>query len=774
MRWFDRIIFFCLLWTVTFSSDALAQNLSELQLSVGRKVESKIRPILDRYCAKSCELLNIRVGTEDEITDTQNLGFEEEGISRPNSQQVVNKVLVEIQVDDRVSTLSRGKLEKILLNHLRRFGGVAEVRWQIVQHPRIGDNGGTLGNLKSKLKMKVSNALNKVVQKYCPEQCIIEKIDINGSGVTPDEASVLSPSRKVVDLVSQSAMRIDSIEVDVTMDERLDINTRRKISSLMRSHLRFASPLNLNLGVTRFPETYANTLEKSRMAQKDPYGLERLRQMLVMFRELAGTKEIITNTTSSMNSKTSNNISSKSKVSDSTELTEKSDNNTMTGSLADLTLQELAIYVAGFLILLALLAVGIIKVSKAKGDASEMVIKTGAEGGKRAASGAVADNQRADGGNTQVSNDSGKKVDIGYALKIAELKDELVNIFLSNPKVAKETFSRLLKEDGVEESAKYVHIFGHMIVFELLNDPNFQRDLYELSEFYHSSEFNFDPEEEYELLMFLKTRVTATEIKVLARKSAEKFDFLNRLDAGQIYKLISEEKVQIQSIVLTQLDRKRRNEVFEMYKGKDKIDLMSELTKAEAVPREYLFNVAKAMSKKVASHPEYDTENLRASDILIDLMEKADLSEQRNLMSTLSENNPETARDIMGKLVTIEMMPYLKDGHLLELIMGLERDDLLNFLVGTRDHISRLLLNKAPEELSDSWQEDMDLMNSVEEQNYRKAEMKIVSRIRSLSNNGVISLSEINHMIFDSSTGHDKSFIVDDGMPDLSENTYAA
>ena len=78
-------------------------------------------------------------------------------------------------------------------------------------------------------------------------------------------------------------------------------------------------------------------------------------------------------------------------------------------------------------------------------------------------------------------------------------------MFMEQPKVAKETFSRMIREDGVEFTAKYVNIFGQVVIFELLSDPTLQRDLYELSEFYHRSSFDFSLEEQLELLEKLKT-----------------------------------------------------------------------------------------------------------------------------------------------------------------------------------------------------------------------------------------------------------------------------
>jgi len=196
------------------------------------------------------------------------------------------------------------------------------------------------------------------------------------------------------------------------------------------------------------------------------------------------------------------------------------------------------------------------------------------------------------------------------------------------------------------------------------------------------------------------------------------------------------------------LDRNRRMTVFNMYQGSSRMLLMSELCRADAIPKEYLANVAQALARKVQHRPEFDTENLRSSDILLDLMERSNLDEQRRLMGNLAANNADAARGIRMKLITVETLPYLKDGHLLEIILGLDREDLLGFLMGAPDHVRDILLSKAPHELADSWVEDLRYMASVDEAHYRMAEMKVLGRVKSLANNGAISLLDTNEIIF--------------------------
>ena len=484
----------------------------------------------------------------------------------------------------------------------------------------------------------------------------------------------------------------------------------------------FRSDIRSNL--IDFPETFAERRKRLEKEADDPYGLQKLREMLLMFRELAGTKEII-----STNTQKSDFSSRESRSSESDSNSSQSDGDWFTYLMIFIGLLTLILFLAA-------------KYAKANRDASMMV--NAAEAGKKSGGFNAQETQN-------TVNINGHEIDpkeIQEKLWHQELKDELTQIFIGSPKVAKETFTRLLQEEGTEETAKYVFIFGKMIIFELLSDPNLQRNLYELSEYYHKSSFEFSLKDEIALLQVLKTKVTANEIKVLAKKSIDQFDFLAKLDAPQIFELMSDEKPQIQSIILTQISPKRRKIVFELFTGKARMNLMNELCKADAIPREFLYNVALALSKKVSSKPAFDAQSLRSSDIILELLEKASLFEQKVLMKNLNESNLEAAKAIKLKLVSIETLPFLKDGHLLELVLGMERDDLLNFLAGSPVHIRDLLLSHAPEELAESWAEDLNNISGVEDNTYRLVELKILGKVRHLATNGAISLLEINEMIF--------------------------
>lgn len=741
-------IAWCLVQPSVLAADKQGKGLGpgsteKLRQEIIAQTKTRTSPVLSQYCRDACSIIDVKVDIEEAVLDSDDLGFESVVGDDLNASLYVDKIILEIQVDDRVTSVNRDRLLSILRNHLANLGSSVEIIWRPVTMPQIGQGAAMEEQLKRSIAQKVATAIDKVIDTYCPEQCLLSQVAVDGKLVTQDEAQGVAALELVRDKSGSSILRIENIDIEVAMDADLSAETRKKISNIMKAKTRFAAPINFDIQVSSFPVSWAKKKEDDEKKSDDPFGLNKLRETLKIFKELAGTKEVIT-------SSNSREESSQKRESSSASSMENRDRLEAAGGREFKPL-EWVLMIGGLLAGLGVILTLVMRYSAASRDARIMMAAIKPEAAAAAPAAASGEEgqaaQQDQPGRPALTGAIDARKELTSRLRSNDLKDELIATFLDQPRVAKETFSRLLQDEGIEQTAKFVHLFGHLVIFELLGDPNLQRDLYELSEFYHKSDFNFKPDEELKLLNQLKTRVTANEIRVLARRQTDKFDFLSRLDPTQIYNLVVEEKPQIQSIVMTQLDHKRRRAIFDMYQGQAKVELMRELCRADAIPKEYLANVAKALQKKVSARPEFDTENLRSHDVLLELMEKAGLDEQRELMRNLTETNPEAARGIKLKLVTVEIMPYLRDGHLLEIVLGMDRDDLMTFLSGTREHIRSLLLTKAPEELAESWLEDLANVKGIDDQNYRLVEMKILNRIRALAHNGAINLLDINEMI---------------------------
>lgn len=783
-----RFIVILILGIVTFDL-AQAQVVNpnrgdKVRLDTAADVRRKLEPLLQKYCGEGCEVVSVDVKVDESLPDMEDLGFEGSTTTDLNATFTPSRVTVSIQVDDRITASNRERIQSILLNHIRSFGVTGDILWQPVRMPQIGAAANVDEQLKRALQQRVSQALGEVIAEYCPEECVVSQLLIDGRLIAPDEAGSLPPTRILRDEATGGVVRVDEVRVEMGIDDKIPMDERGRIAALAKAKIKFVSPVTFDVTSLAFPESFAKKRERQSETTKDPYGLDKLRETLKIFRELAGTKEIITSNSTNASSTnlaatTTQNTDREVRTATEVNQTEKtskeqnsqnSTNSNSTMSSFETALSDYAPYIAGLLLVGGIVIVMVNRLSKAKQDAKIMV--EAAESMKRMHQRGQGNEkssreQRRDwvppppmgyqnemvrpyegGVVLKAGNPPPNRDDAANRMKREELKQEILQEFMNFPKVAKETLKKILIEDGVEEAGQLVHLFGEVIVYEVLNEPSLRKELLALSEFYGSSSYNFTIQQEIEILQRLRIRCTAAEIRVLSSKSSDKYDFLNKMDPGQIYNLIADEKAQVQSIVLTQIDQLKRMAVFDMFEGMGKVGLMAELSRADAIPKEYLFNVAQALGNKVRSSPEFDTEQVRSSEILLDLMEKSDLFQQRELMRTLHAQNPETARAIKMKLVTLEILPFVKSGILIELILGLDRKDLVTFLVGAHDRTRNLLLSKAPPELAESWVEEIQSAGMVDETSYRLVELKILNRIRTFASSGIVNLLQVNDVIF--------------------------
>jgi flagellar motor switch protein FliG len=759
-----------------------------LESNVDQNAKQKIQSILDRFCNQSCEILDVKSVVEETSVDLGEPGFE--SLNEPSASDAqVTALSVTLQIDEKVSLADRNRLGQLIQNSLRSLSPLVTVQWSSIRYPQLGKDIDLdlEDRMKSQLTQKIESAVSGILQQHCPDGCVLGHVWVAGKAVTNEEARLLNEREIFRDPSSTSALRVQNAQVEVSFDEKMDPVQRDRITNLIKAKTRFVTPITILQSVADFPEQSSSPRTTSRardlQLENDPWNLDRLRQTLQIFRDLAGTKEIITNSTTSSNSNLSSELKSTSQESREMSQVSKEKSNTSSsssdrsstekdsstieaskdGSMAESTTYLL--YVGAFLIVAMLMAFMVMRYGRATKDAKimlEMASQSSpsidANGGQ---TGRESANQMTQMGNHGATHGMGQ---FGYVqgiasripnsesvtlrLKIENLRDEILQMFTDNPKVARDVFTRMIREDGVELTSKYVQIFGSLVAFELMKDPGLKRQIYELSEFVHKSTFSLTEEMHLDYLKILKTRMIASEIKVMTSVHTDQFDFLQGLDPTQVFLLIKDEKAQVQSIVLSQIDPVRRRAVYDLYEGHSKVTLMKELCAASAIPRDYLANVAKALHKKTLARTDFDTEQLRSSDILFDLLERAPLSEQRSLMADLVRTNRDAARAIKLKLVTVEMLGFLKDGHLLEIVMGLERETLLSFLVGAPEHVRNLLLRKAPSDLASSWIEDIEQVSGVDESTYRFAEMKICNRISTLANSGAIRLLDINERIF--------------------------
>jgi len=181
---------------------------------------------------------------------------------------------------------------------------------------------------------------------------------------------------------------------------------------------------------------------------------------------------------------------------------------------------------------------------------------------------------------------------------------------------------------------------------------------------------------------------------------------------------------------------------------------MTELTRIDHLPKNYIYNVASALRRKKAENPRLNTEALPGTDVLVAFLERTSLDVQRGVIQQLIDAGGDVLQNVKAKLVSLETLRFLKDSQLVEVVTGMKHDELLQFLKGCHQDVREAVLTKAPQDLAVELREELMMSEPVNKENYHAVERKVLNRIKVMTNQGLVNLNEVNERMFAQEFGY--------------------
>ncbi|MGE0614420.1 MAG: FliG C-terminal domain-containing protein [Bacteriovoracia bacterium] len=743
-----------------FAFGSSYQDYERVKRASETQVRNIVQPLVSKYCQDQCELLNVEAEVKTDDPAAIAPGFEDTDTAG-GLRLVPAVVRVKLLIDEMVGPNLRRNLIDLIHKHLNAMEYPVAIDTTLTRFPQPLNSARKVAELRDKVTKQFKETLGQLFNQFCPEQCLLADYDIKVEPVNLEETQYGSSGEYVQD--GDTAIRVKKVtgtvllDTTLTPDEQNNIIEMTKLKTsylknveLMAQTMTFPHPLPFEgdgkLGVGRggLAGRGGKSLSESRSLASNSDSKSTLSKL-----DKQNSTSNSTNSNNSTNS-SSNNVNSKDAI-------EKNENATKNEKFeryekiervedGDAVQEQLKRYGLIALVfgcsVVALMVLMWIALARRNDRGRAGGLPRFIQGitpeflqPKAPAAG--------DGG---VGSGRGELIAKRY--EIEQLCEELTKVFAEQPKVAKHVFTRILTEEGVEITADYLAIFGETIVMDMLRDPNLQRDLTELMEFFAKNQIELNDDEKLDRLKRLHNRTVASKLIVMGKRTSNSFEFLFDMDSLQVLELIKNESVTVKAIVITQCDPQKRTAIFNHLDEPTRMKLLNELSRIDYLPRDYIFNVANALKRKRQDNPKLNTEALPGSDVLVGLLERTPFDIQRNVVQQLEATNPDNARAVKSKLVSIDTLTYLRDAQLLEMVMGLKHDELLQFLKGAPKHICDTIYRKAPKELVEELNEELGSVSEVGRDAYQTIERKLINRIKVMANEGHINLVETNERMF--------------------------
>ncbi|MBI2712300.1 MAG: hypothetical protein HYX41_05505 [Bdellovibrio sp.] len=714
-----------------------------------RQIRQLIEPLIEKYCHDECRLLGIKVQVGLAVQEDILPGFDDVEL-RGAKDLAPTDARVKLLIGDKVGPVSQQKLLDLLHQFLDNLDYPVTIDKQITHFPLPQGSEGKVAELRDRVTKQFTNTAEELIRQFCLGKCLLADFDLQTDVVNGEEAQYGNNGEFIQE--GDTAIRIRNLSATLLMDESLLPEEQNNILEMLRLRTNSFRHVNLSGKSMKFPKADLNDVTSNGVYGRSGLG----RGIAETNSERSEEKRQTSDKRTSSEKNSQESTSKSSQTSKSVDSSQKAENYSRvekierveSGDAVQAELQKFKVYglvfacaVLALLIFIAL--TGFRSTSPTRMAQPQRMMET------------YPGEPSTDSSHVKIDPNETRIDRMGTLSKryeIERLYEDLVNAFGQQPRVAKQVFGRILTEEGVEVTSEYIHIFGEGIVVELLRDPSLQGDINELMEYYARNPIQMTEDQKLELLRKLHSRTVSGKLVVMGNRSSNLFDFLAEMDGLQIMELIRTESITVKAIVLTQVDHQKRSAIYTQMDQEIRMQLLNELSRIDYLPRDYIFNVANALKRKRRDNPKLNTEALPGSDVLVGLLERTGQDLQKTVVKNLEISNPDSARTVKAKLVSMDTLRYLRDGQLLEVILSLKHEELIQFLKGAPDEIRKIIFVKSPKELVEELEEEIAHASVLSRETYQNVERKILNRIKVLANDGHINLIETNERMFSEGT----------------------
>lgn len=334
--------------------------------------------------------------------------------------------------------------------------------------------------------------------------------------------------------------------------------------------------------------------------------------------------------------------------------------------------------------------------------------------------------------------------------EVEAIKEQVVNIAVSDSDVAEEYVTSLSASSDEVEKTKLVVLYnamGKSLFASLFKNVFTKADLDQISSLAREINENISMKDSAVYMQdaykdLMKVYFEAQQQKDQGQQ-LRPFAFLKELDNAQIVYLISDEANKIKALVLSQLPADRAAEVIKALNEDEKNVVVAEMSRIRDVPLASLRSIASMLAKKARTAPSFDNVTVDGIDLIVDILERMDVASERDMLTSLEQDDPDLYHNIRQIYITFDDLPRLPTLALKNLVRDMERDQLALALYDAEEDFQTSLLEALPERPRMMARNMISNLSDIDEAAMQDAKRSMARKAREMLKAGLFDISEL-------------------------------
>lgn len=179
------------------------------------------------------------------------------------------------------------------------------------------------------------------------------------------------------------------------------------------------------------------------------------------------------------------------------------------------------------------------------------------------------------------------------------------------------------------------------------------------------------------------------------------FDYLQEMDGERVFLLLRDEPHPVQTLVLSRLKPGVAAEVINQMESEDKKEIIRRLAKLAPMDPEILRRVDRAMHEKVLMMNTHAADSMDGRGALTEILKRMSPNAEKDILSALSDLDPELSNDIRDRLFTIDDIVMADNRFLQKKLHAMSEGEIAMLIAGKPESFRQKILSNVSKNRGD-------------------------------------------------------------------------
>ena len=245
-----------------------------------------------------------------------------------------------------------------------------------------------------------------------------------------------------------------------------------------------------------------------------------------------------------------------------------------------------------------------------------------------------------------------------------------------------------------------------------------------------------------------KDRASQMIKKAIPLEGKIPFVYLNDADNERVYQLLKDENPGVQSLVLSHLEPKKAAKVINLMNPDEKKEVVLRLAKMQPVDPDVLRRVDQAMHEKSLNQTVEKAENIDGRNALAQILKKMDIGSENDILSYLSEDDPDLGQDLRSRLFTMDDVIKADDRFVQQRLREMSEVDIAYLIAGKPDDFRDKILDNISSGRRAEVLDQEDILKPMRRSDCEKITSEFFSKLRRAYEEGHLIIKDRNDDVF--------------------------